>query len=284
MAVSQEPSAPSPVLPFRRKKTPKPRPDHCLNCGQPADGNFCARCGQENKEHTVALGPLIQDLLAEMASWDSKLLRTLVPLLIRPGFLTNEYNAGRRISYLSPLKVYLTVSVLFFLALAWKNPLAGNIQLGIVRTQTGHGTMIINNGRPEPVPHSAAEYDATQQRRPPAERDPPIARLLVHRLIRAGQNPQTFFNALLGDIPKMMFFLLPAFAVSLKLLYWRARRLYVEHLIFLLHVHAFTFLLLTPLLLTQPDWLIVGVSLALLCLCPRRHARGLQAKLGQNAG
>ena len=54
----------------------------------------------------------------------------------------------------------------------------------------------------------------------------------------------------------MMFFLLPLFAVSLKLLYWRPKRLYVEHLIFLLHVHAFAFLLLTPLLLLHPAWLL----------------------------
>ena len=49
---------PRPVLPrlsSRKKKPPRPRPDHCLNCGQPADGSFCAHCGQENKDHTVAL-------------------------------------------------------------------------------------------------------------------------------------------------------------------------------------------------------------------------------------
>ncbi len=115
----------------------------------------------------------------------------------------------------------------------------------------------------EPIPHTTAEYDSYQSHRPPAERDPPLARLIVHHAIRAGQSPQTFLRDLLDDIPKMMFFLLPVFAVSLKLLYWRKKRLYVEHLIFLLHVHAFAFLLLTPLLLTHPDWLILAISLAL---------------------
>ncbi len=93
------------ALPRRKKRPPRPRPDYCLNCGRAADGSFCAHCGQENKDHTVALRPLLSDLLAEVASWDSKLLRTLVPLVVRPGFLTNEYNAGRRIGYLSPLKL-----------------------------------------------------------------------------------------------------------------------------------------------------------------------------------
>ncbi len=47
----------------------------------------------------------------------------------------------------------------------------------------------------------------------------------------------------------MMFVLLPAFALLLKLTYFRTKRLYVTHLIFALHTHAFVFLLLTLTLL-----------------------------------
>ena len=258
---------PSPKPPrFSRKprprKPPRPRPDHCLNCGRAADGNFCAHCGQENKDHTVALRPLLSDLLAEVASWDSKLVRTLIPLVIRPGFLTNEYNAGRRIGYLSPLKLYLTISVLFFLVLAWKNPLAGSIHVGVSPKQGAHQMMVFG-GKPEPLPHSEADYEARQRHLPPADQDPRLARQLVHHIIRAGQSPQAFVAALLGDIPKMMFFLLPLFAGTLKLLYLRTRRLYVEHLVFLLHVHAFAFLALTPLLLAQSIWLVLCVCLVL---------------------
>ena len=253
---------PSPK-PTAKPTAPRPRPDHCLNCGTAGDGNFCAECGQENKDHTVALKPLVQDLMAEFASWDSRLLRTLKALALRPGFLTNEYNAGRRISYVSPLKLYLTISVLFFVVLAWKNPLAGQVQVGVSpHSEAAHG-MIVLGGRPEPLPHSRAEYDSYQSRLPPAQRDPPVARLFIYHAIRAGGDRRGFLAALLGGIPRMMFFLFPLFAVSLKLLYWRTKRLYVEHLVFLLHVHAFAFLLLTPLLLVRPDWLVVSVFVAL---------------------
>ncbi len=266
MPLAVEPQTPAKPSRFTlrrpKKKPPRPRLDHCLNCGQPVAGNFCAHCGQENKDHTVALRPLVSDLLAEVASWDSKLVRTLVPLVIRPGFLTNEYNVGRRIGYLSPLKLYLTISVLFFLVLAWKNPLAGNIQIGRSPKQGAHQMMVFG-GKPEPLPHSEAEYEARQRHLPPADQDPRLARQLVHHIIRAGQSPQAFVAALLGDIPKMMFFLLPLFAGTLTLLYLRTGRLYVEHLVFLLHVHAFAFLTLTPLLLAQPAWLVLCVCLAL---------------------
>ena len=102
------------ALPPKTRRKKSPPPTHCLNCGAAATGKFCAQCGQEIKDHSVSLGPLLSEGLAELASWDSKLFRTLIPLLIRPGFLTNEYNAGRRVPYLSPLKLYLTISVLFF--------------------------------------------------------------------------------------------------------------------------------------------------------------------------
>lgn len=247
------------------KKTPKPRPDHCLNCQLPATGKFCAECGQEIKDHSVALGPLLSEGLAELASWDSKLLRTLLPLLIRPGFLTNEYNAGKRVPYLSPLKLYLTISVLFFLLLAWKNPVAKDIQFepGGVAFSTGGAAHL------RPVPRTAAEYDAQQKSLAPVRRDSPFEQIMARQAYKAKQSPQTFVSALVNDIPKMMFLLLPLFAVTLKLLYWHPKRLYVEHLISLLHIHAFVFILLCPLLFFKPDWLIGLVTLALIVYVAR---------------
>ena len=234
----------------RRRRPPRPRPDHCLNCAAPARGRFCAECGQEIKDHTVALRPLLADLLAEVASWDSKLLRTLGALIARPGFLSNEYNAGRRVPYLSPLKLYLTVSVLFFLLVSWRTPLGGLVAVNPPPGSKHVGLVV--GASADPLPTTEAQYRARQRALPPGKRDGPIERRLAPHLIRAGQKPSDFIAALLNDIPRMMFFLLPLFAVSLKLMYLRTRRLYVEHLIFLLHVHAFAFLLLSLLVLAQP--------------------------------
>lgn len=264
MPAALEPQTPAKpprfALPRLKQKPPRPRPEQCLNCGRMADGNFCAFCGQENKDHTVALRPLLSDLLAEVASWDSKLMQTLIPLVIRPGFLTNEYNAGRRIGYLSPLKLYLTVSVLFFLVLSWKAPLnKNNVAIntsGVTYSYSGSGPRALNA-------RTVEEYDASQKRKPPARRDPPLLRTMIHHLFKAKEDSRTFVSAILGGFPKMMFFLLPLFAVTLKLLYLRTKRLYVEHLIFLLHVHAFAFLVLTPLLLLPPVWRGLFVGLAL---------------------
>ena len=106
---------------FHRPRGRKiPRPAHCLNCGDSLTGNFCANCGQEAVDERAAIWPLVSDVLSEFARWDSKFVRTLLPLLFRPGYLTNEYNSGKRASYLAPFRLFLSVSVLFFLLLSWR--------------------------------------------------------------------------------------------------------------------------------------------------------------------
>jgi len=52
-----------------------------------------------------------------------------------------------------------------------------------------------------------------------------------------------------------MFFLLPIFALLLKLLYRSTQRLYVEHLIFSLHFYTFIFLLLTVVTLIDQEFI-----------------------------
>jgi hypothetical protein len=44
------------------------------------------------------------------------------------------------------------------------------------------------------------------------------------------------------NIPRAMFVFLPLLALCMKLMYWRPKRYYVEHLLFLVHNHAFVFL------------------------------------------
>jgi len=55
------------------------------------------------------------------------------------------------------------------------------------------------------------------------------------------QDPNEFIKALLHNIPKMMFVFLPLLAAVMLLLYWRPRRYYVEHLVFILHNHSALF-------------------------------------------
>lgn len=110
--------------PEKRKKPKEPeRGNRCLNCGkEPLDAAFCPDCGQENISYAVTLPVLLRDVLDEFLKFDGRLFRTLGALLLTPGKFTEEYNAGRRVHYLSPFKLYLVVSAAFFYLMAVQTP------------------------------------------------------------------------------------------------------------------------------------------------------------------
>ena len=91
-------------------------PDHpdCLNCGTELQGQYCAVCGQRASNRLISLWELLRDAFGDLLELDSRLWRTVIPLLIRPGLLTHDYLIGRRARYMPPLRMYLVLSVIFF--------------------------------------------------------------------------------------------------------------------------------------------------------------------------
>jgi hypothetical protein len=91
-------------------------PDHpdCLNCGAELRGQYCGQCGQRASNRLISLWELTRDAFGDLFEIDSRLWRTLIPLLIRPGMLTKDYLEGRRARYMPPFRMYLVLSVIFF--------------------------------------------------------------------------------------------------------------------------------------------------------------------------
>jgi Protein of unknown function (DUF3667) len=87
----------------------------CKNCGALNDGAYCVDCGQATAVKLLTVGELLRETLAAVYNLDSRVWRTLLPLILSPGKLTNEYVAGRRASYMPPFRTYLVFSLLFFL-------------------------------------------------------------------------------------------------------------------------------------------------------------------------
>jgi len=89
----------------------------CENCHQELNGPFCAHCGQSSDSTLKYFWVVIMHLLDDIFSFDSRASRTLWPLITKPAFLTNEYFAGRRVHYVPPLRLYLFISIVFFITL-----------------------------------------------------------------------------------------------------------------------------------------------------------------------
>jgi hypothetical protein len=91
---------------------------HCLNCGTELQGPFCYFCGQPDKNFMRFFPALMRDLMEDMLDLDSRFMRTLKPLLFKPGKLTRDYMSGRRFRYAPPMRVYIFSSIVFFLLAA----------------------------------------------------------------------------------------------------------------------------------------------------------------------
>ena len=57
----------------------------------------------------------LQELLRVVFEFDGRAYKTAFRLMTRPGFLTREYFEGRRVSYTPPLRLFLIISIGFFL-------------------------------------------------------------------------------------------------------------------------------------------------------------------------
>jgi hypothetical protein len=97
----------------------------CLNCGATVQERYCGVCGQENVVTKQNFWSLATHFIFDIFHFDGKFFDTLRHLLIRPGKVPKEYVAGRRMSYLDPIRMYLFTSALFFLVFFSTNAMSG---------------------------------------------------------------------------------------------------------------------------------------------------------------
>ena len=92
----------------------------CLNCENKIDDDykFCPYCGQETQNKVVPIKNFVSEFLGDYFTFDSKIFRSVIPLLIKPGLLTKEYLEGKRVKYIPPLRLYIFISIIFFLLLS----------------------------------------------------------------------------------------------------------------------------------------------------------------------
>jgi hypothetical protein len=91
----------------------------CKNCNEPLSvgAGFCPSCGQSVKEFHRPWLEFAREMLSELLDFDGRMLVSMRLLLTRPGFLSYEYINDRRVSYTSPVRMYLVISLVFFLVL-----------------------------------------------------------------------------------------------------------------------------------------------------------------------
>lgn len=173
----------------------------CHNCGAALHGPFCSACGQEARPLNPTLRETVHEIGQELLDVDGRTVRSVRRLFLSPGFLTREQFEGRRIGWLSPIRLYLIFSVAYFAVTAF----AGSTARVRVSVQADRETV---NGL------QRLGFQNEEELR-----------------LALGHAQATW-------MPRVMFVLVPFFAWLVQLIRRRAGRTYPQHLQFALHAHA----------------------------------------------
>jgi len=238
---------------------------HCRNCqhdlrGSP-DANYCPHCGQETVLHPPTLWEFVHEFITHYVALEGALWRSLRLLLLKPGQLTREYFNGRRRFFVLPLRLYLTASFVFFLALKLLG--SGVPPPPAVVFDGAPGVHAAASGAASsPAPAELAEQQRCLDQPGSCNWFETQVAKVVTRLANNPARQADWLPRLVGMAPYAMFLMLPVFAGLVGLFYWRRRMPYGEHFVFSLHLHSAWFIVLLAANLL-PDSLAGLAQLAL---------------------
>lgn len=94
------------------KTTLRPECPHCF-----PDSEFCPTCGEKRFDRReLSLRRFIGNLFEELTDLDARWLKTMYLLTFRPGFLSLEFSRGVRVPYVKPLRLFIVIALVNFLA------------------------------------------------------------------------------------------------------------------------------------------------------------------------
>ncbi|MCP4438911.1 MAG: DUF3667 domain-containing protein [Aureispira sp.] len=254
----------------------------CSNCkGELYDTEkYCSECGQKVLKK-VSFWVLLQDVLGNIFTLESKVFRTLGNLVFLPGNLTKAFLAGRHQYYYTPGKLFLFLMAIHFILLGSLIPSLENdslkkiaykemgkeefcksvdsipalkkycdqIQFDSIPIQIGDdieikGNIAVRDLALLPI-DSLFEIHAVEGF---------WGRFAGRQMIKAVKSPNSFYTYFFSHLSWAILFMIPLLGLLLKILY--RKNYYLDHIVFALHFHSFIFLLLSFLyVFEQFNWL-----------------------------
>src|SRR5688572_19737879 len=230
---------------------PRPETLVCANCHAELSGEYCAACGQRHEPHIHTVAHFAGEAFESISHADSRLWRTLWYLFARPGFLTREFFAGRRVAYLPPFRLYLVLSVLVFLLSGLtsddpalvdpavnKDPAAAAQARQEADAQARQAVLDAEKELRESGVNLPLEADDQNLKvrikgleefceafeKPETGGSGAGARQNVRRFCDRVQNDSSeLFTTVWHNLPRAMFIFLPLLAGIMKLMYWRPK-------------------------------------------------------------
>jgi hypothetical protein len=277
----------------------------CPNCHHELSGRYCSSCGQDSRPFQRSLGSILSGAAEGFFDLDGKILKSIVPILTSPGKLTLAYLEGKRRAQVNPFQLYAFFSFLFFFTSLYapsffeeKNDSANEKSMEIVSADSlplkelsvelFNEDLRISPGNQKENLRRLAEYDSSQNIIPEEKRDGRLRRFLKRRSYqlsaRLAEEQKTVFSDMKdnfkSNLPNTLIFLLPLFAMLLKLFYLRRDFFFVDHLIFSIHQFCFLFLIGTFYAFAKPlvtdsflPWILSGLGLYFIVAMKRVYAQ-----------
>lgn len=244
----------------------------CVDCGTPLAGRWCHACGEDSAPVMRGAADLLEDFLDNVLAFTRPLPGTLIAMFSRPSLVPRAQRAGDRRTVLTPVKLYVTASLLFFVFLG----LSGVSIFQVKVERTGEGPVALRSleeGGPvnfrmterwlhpaRAAPRDAevvAAFDATL----PGVADE-VERTLLGFLRRIADDPGEINETISTWGPRLLWLMMPLHALLLWPLF-RKGHLLAEHLILSLWAHAMIFLLLIGGALWNMTGLTYGLAVAM---------------------
>ncbi|MCL2246998.1 MAG: DUF3667 domain-containing protein [Lentimicrobiaceae bacterium] len=232
---------------FKKKERALPEDTVCRNCGAQTVGRYCHECGQDLSAGVgQPILKLITQVLDNAFALEGKTPRSLAFLLLRPGFLSNEYRKGKIIRYVHPVKLFWMSTLIFFALVISQMDLAlsqnGNV--------TPNALMNIQISPDETSTDSLSDNSINNK-------DEGMTNEKFFEFMRSSMKYFTKFA------PYAAFLLMPIFALLLAFFFRRQKLFYMFHLVFAVHFHTFLWIYCSILLVIAiftsnfnfPDWL-----------------------------
>ncbi|MDO4709190.1 MAG: DUF3667 domain-containing protein [Pseudomonadota bacterium] len=219
-------------------------PKHCENCQTTLQGGYCHACGQSAHNPLKHLGHAIEEVFESFWHLDGRVFRSLRDTCV-PGRIINQYLAGHRVRYLPPLRLFVILSLLtFFLARLWM-PDIDTPELHI-----GEAPQALEvNGAPWHPAHNPMKINGISDTSNAWLNHTLLPRL--ERNLPHLQDKGWLRDAWLSALPTTLFFLVPLFALLLRISHLRPPWPFLEHMVVALYSHSFILIWLCGLMLLE---------------------------------
>lgn len=242
----------------------------CKNCEfQVEFGEYCGQCGQKLHIHIdPSFHDLIHDTIHEFLHLDGKIFSTIKMLFIKPGHLTKEFLRGRRVAYINPIRLYLTMSILYFIISSFSFSESSDMVIKDLESDAdvqkefikaiqkeekkdAKGALGLSKLEPIKMPEmpkmpgdDSKDNELVLDVETGTFLDPKIKEWKPHFLNgikKINKSSSEFKKIYSASLAKSLFLLMPLFALLLSAMYIRHKRRYPQYLYFSLHYHAALF-------------------------------------------